>query len=753
MDDTTNDAAKAIATTTDGGGRSDDQGPPPGPEIPDLTALSGMGAEALQAVDRELHELWAADVEAESATDADDETTPEGKVVRAHLAVLARMAEAGVRHDPPEDGLDQATLQASPEAYGKVAMADDTLKVQWTGAYVNDLPDSAFLLIEAGGKKDGEGKTVPRSLRHFPVRDDEGDIDLPHLRNAIARIPQSEVAGLDADAKAKLQDKAREMLNEENERREREATKSDETELEKGKIEVNLPDNVAKEVPDHVKNFGKRGMIDIFSGIGGLSLGFERAGFKPVLAMESEERQAATYALNNPGATVLLGDCRKFTPAKIAKAVGKVGLITGGIPCEPFSLAWVGATAEDRANHPKAHLVSYAMDLVEAVKPEAFVFENVERAFSSPQFKKAMGRAEKMGYTVQVWKLVASDFGVAQRRVRGVMVGSKVDVSEPRHRQPVTPREVLAGIKRDDPWHTPSEFLLPEKASAQAQKTPPDNFLNNFVPDGGKVVFQQYRLSATKPAASMVASAPCSTSIHWNAKRYLTPREIARLQGVPDSYKFVDGITPRIGAGFTGDCVPIPLAEAIGKTLAAALLGNQANKADDSVLVKVRLDAPLSPIAKAAVEATIARVMGVPVAVVYEEPELLQARITKAEERAGDEHYIEGVVLEPTDLEGGWDPDAQREVYSADDVRKAMLGWAEAGMNMKIQHTAPIPDGAVKVLETWQVRAPFQSGDQAIKVGTWMLSLRVVDSTLWSAIRSGAVTGFSIGGTARRMGV
>lgn len=56
----------------------------------------------------------------------------------------------------------------------------------WSTAYVNDLPDSAFLYISPGGKKDGEGKTVPRSLRHFPYKNSEGNVDLPHLRNAIA---------------------------------------------------------------------------------------------------------------------------------------------------------------------------------------------------------------------------------------------------------------------------------------------------------------------------------------------------------------------------------------------------------------------------------------------------------------------------------------------------------------------------------------------------------------------------------------
>lgn len=79
----------------------------------------------------------------------------------------------------------------------------------WSTAFVNDLPDSCFLYISPGGKKDSEGKTVPRSLRHFPYKDASGKIDLPHLRNAIARIPQASISGTLKDS---LQARARRML-------------------------------------------------------------------------------------------------------------------------------------------------------------------------------------------------------------------------------------------------------------------------------------------------------------------------------------------------------------------------------------------------------------------------------------------------------------------------------------------------------------------------------------------------------------
>ena len=86
-------------------------------------------------------------------------------------------------------------------------------KATWTTAFVNSLPDSAFLFVEDGGTKDDEGKTVPRTLRHFPYKDSSGNVDLPHLRNALARIPQS---NLPQDVQDRLTKKAQRILAGEN---------------------------------------------------------------------------------------------------------------------------------------------------------------------------------------------------------------------------------------------------------------------------------------------------------------------------------------------------------------------------------------------------------------------------------------------------------------------------------------------------------------------------------------------------------
>ena len=87
--------------------------------------------------------------------------------------------------------------------------------VKWSRKYINDLPDSAFLFIEVGGIKDEEGKTVPRSLRHLPYKNDQGKVDIAHLRNAIQRASQVKLKDGSniSEKKAKeLQNKARRIL-------------------------------------------------------------------------------------------------------------------------------------------------------------------------------------------------------------------------------------------------------------------------------------------------------------------------------------------------------------------------------------------------------------------------------------------------------------------------------------------------------------------------------------------------------------
>ena len=94
---------------------------------------------------------------------------------------------------------------------------DVTQEAEWSTAFVNDLPDASFALILPGGEKDDDGKTTPRDLRKLPYKDGAGEVDIPHLRNALARISQVEGASAEAiaAAQAKLDAAAEEYLEQE----------------------------------------------------------------------------------------------------------------------------------------------------------------------------------------------------------------------------------------------------------------------------------------------------------------------------------------------------------------------------------------------------------------------------------------------------------------------------------------------------------------------------------------------------------
>jgi hypothetical protein len=128
-----------------------------------------------------------------------------GAVDLPHLRnALARIPQSNV----PQAVKDRLMARAQKLLEGQKAVGY-IVKAVWSTAFINGLPDSAFLYVTPGGSKDSEGKTTPRSLRYFPYRDENGAVDLPHLRNALARIPQS---NLDQSIKDRLMSKGQKLL-------------------------------------------------------------------------------------------------------------------------------------------------------------------------------------------------------------------------------------------------------------------------------------------------------------------------------------------------------------------------------------------------------------------------------------------------------------------------------------------------------------------------------------------------------------
>jgi len=186
--------------------------------------------------------------------------------------------------------------------------------------------------------------------------------------------------------------------------------------------------------------------IDLFAGCGGLSLGLEMAGFKPLLFSEINKDAAATYKANRSSDVIEIGDIYKLSDSDISKlksqwkksGIKEVDLVAGGPPCQGYSKIGHRRTFNlDKQDIPSNQLYHQMVRVIEAVKPRMFLFENVSGLLTakwSPQgdigeiFRDVLKSFIAIkGYSVR-WQLVhAKDYGVPQNRPRVLIVGVRND--------------------------------------------------------------------------------------------------------------------------------------------------------------------------------------------------------------------------------------------------------------------------------------------------------------------------------------
>ena len=191
--------------------------------------------------------------------------------------------------------------------------------------------------------------------------------------------------------------------------------------------------------------------LDLFSGVGGMSIGFSQEGFNIVLSNELDEKLAnetenKKYHRNT---IYVCGDiCDSKTKDKIKENLKgiPIGVIIGGPPCQGFSLAGKRKSDDTRNN-----LYIDYFKMIEIYNPECFVMENVKGILSMKNEKKHLvideikGIASKLGYRVSVFKLNACDFAVPQKRERVFVIGHKTKVySQP---QPMIKKEKYVSVK------------------------------------------------------------------------------------------------------------------------------------------------------------------------------------------------------------------------------------------------------------------------------------------------------------------
>lgn len=171
-------------------------------------------------------------------------------------------------------------------------------------------------------------------------------------------------------------------------------------------------------------------VIDLFAGVGGLSLGFEMAGFEVVLANEYDPSIAAAYKANRSGVKMIVEDIAKLPVEKTFAAYeGKVDVVIGGPPCQGFSQKGKRKSIND----PRNFMFRYYFEVVKKVKPRYFVIENVPNLLTTENgyFKdEIIELFSGIGYAVSCGVLCAADFGVPQDRRRTCIMG-KLGAAEP----------------------------------------------------------------------------------------------------------------------------------------------------------------------------------------------------------------------------------------------------------------------------------------------------------------------------------
>lgn len=179
---------------------------------------------------------------------------------------------------------------------------------------------------------------------------------------------------------------------------------------------------------------GRMGVIDLFSGAGGLSLGFKRAGFKIVAAVELNPLPAETYRKNFRRARMFEQDIASVRGSKLLDVAASRGaeetIVIGGPPCQPYSLANKQNNGED---HPYASSVTHYGRLVREIRPSAFLFENVTSFKHLEGWDRFLQDFRKAGYKVSFTGLRSSQFGIPQDRYRlfvtGFLNGHSFDIS------------------------------------------------------------------------------------------------------------------------------------------------------------------------------------------------------------------------------------------------------------------------------------------------------------------------------------
>jgi DNA (cytosine-5)-methyltransferase 1 len=303
--------------------------------------------------------------------------------------------------------------------------------------------------------------------------------------------------------------------------------------------------------------------LELCAGAGGQAIGLEQAGIEHTGLVELDKSACATLRLNRPGWSVIEQDLNTFDGSRFKG----VDVISGGLPCPPFSVAGKQLGKKDERN-----LFPAMIRLVDQIRPRAVMIENV-RGFLDAIFEDYRGyvKAEltKLGYEPG-WKLMnASDFGVPQLRPRVVFVAVRKELTEhfswpsPSGIQPKTVGETLFdlmaanGWKGAEPWAKQANEIAPTIVGGSHKHGGPDLGPTRARKAWAMLGVDGLGLANEAPARDFVGIPR------------LTVRMVARLQGFPDEWRFAGGKTQSYRQ--VGNAFPPPFARAVAEQISACL--------------------------------------------------------------------------------------------------------------------------------------------------------------------------------------
>jgi len=318
--------------------------------------------------------------------------------------------------------------------------------------------------------------------------------------------------------------------------------------------------------------------IDLFSGAGGFSLGFDKENFHNIFSIDIENNFCKTYKQNFPKHQLIEKDITKFTNSEIQTILNKrkVDVIIGGPPCQGFSIA--GNIGRKFIDDERNHLFKEFARVVKVVKPTYFVMENVARLYTHNKGetrKEIVNTFEKMGYQVDCKILNSADYGVAQIRKRVIFIGSL------KNKTIIFPeKEVLEYVTVKDVLEK-----YPKLKSGETSKIPNHKAMSHteqmlkkmsYVSDGGNRneiplnlrpksgdVRKYIKYKSDNPAVCVTGD--MRKIFHYSQNRALTVRELAELQSFPSDFVF-EG-TSISQQQQVGNSVPPKMAEAIARII------------------------------------------------------------------------------------------------------------------------------------------------------------------------------------------